>query len=160
MRKAIYPGTFDPITKGHLDVLGRACHLFDEVVLAIANNSQKTPFFTKEERLELAKENVKDFKNVEVIGFEGLTVDLARRIGAIALIRGMRAVSDFEFEFQMAQMNRQMDESVETIYLMPSHDYFFTSSTLIKSVARFSPERVEKLVPENVLNAFKAKLAR
>lgn len=159
MKIAIYPGTFDPLTNGHLDVLDRARRLFDHIIIAIAVNSRKTPLFTQEERMALIAENITKYSNVEVLCFEGLTVDLAREKKATALIRGLRAISDFEYEFQMAQMNRQLASDIETLFLMPSQDYFFTSSTLIKSVAKYSPERLTHLVPKNVLDAFKTKFS-
>lgn len=148
---AIYPGSFDPITMGHLDVLQRACELFDEVVVAVAQNPGKSPMFDPQTRVRLIEENLKDLPKVRVCFIEGLTVDFARSVGAVAIIRGLRAVSDFEFEFQMAQMNRFLDSGIETIFLMPSHKYFYTSSTLIKQVSLYSPERIAEFVPENVL---------
>ena len=150
---AIYPGSFDPITMGHLDVLQRACELFDEVVVAVAQNPGKSPMFDPQTRVRLIEENLKELPKVRVCFIEGLTVDFARSVGAVAIIRGLRAVSDFEFEFQMAQMNRFLDSGIETIFLMPSHKYFYTSSTLIKQVSLYSPERVAEFVPENVLQA-------
>ena len=150
---AIYPGSFDPITMGHLDVLQRACELFDEVVVAVAQNPGKSPMFDPQTRVRLIEENLKALPKVRVCFIEGLTVDFARSVGAVAIIRGLRAVSDFEFEFQMAQMNRFLDSGIETIFLMPSHKYFYTSSTLIKQVSLYSPERVAEFVPENVLQA-------
>ena len=153
MKTAVYPGTFDPLTLGHLDVLERACHLFDKV--AIALNSKKTPIFTKEERLKLIEENIKDIPKAEVHFFKGLTVDYAKENNAVAIIRGLRAVSDFEYEFQLAQMNRHLDNDIETIFLMPNQKYFYTSSQIIKAVAEHSPERVAKFVPANVLEALK-----
>ena len=124
MKIAIYPGSFDPITNGHLDVINRGRHIFDKVIVAVARNPGKDPLFTPEERVELIKENVKDRPNIEVIAFDGLIVDLAEKLDAIALIRGLRAVSDFEHEFQMAQMNRHLDDKIETIFLMPNEDNF------------------------------------
>ena len=150
---AIYPGSFDPITMGHLDVLQRACELFDEVVVAVAQNPGKSPMFDPQTRVRLIEENLKALPKVRVCFIEGLTVDFARSVGAVAIIRGLRAVSDFEFEFQMAQMNRFLDSGIETIFLMPSHKYFYTSSTLIKQVSLYSPERVAEFVPSNVLQA-------
>lgn len=160
MQRALYPGTFDPITNGHLDVLGRACHLFDEVLLAIAPNENKSPMFTLEERLELAREAVSGFANARVVILEGLTVAFARQQGASVLVRGLRAISDFEYEFQLAQMNRHLDEQIETIFLMPSQKYFYTSSNIVKSVAVFDPERVDAFLPQNVMDALRAKKAK
>ena len=150
-KTAIYPGSFDPITMGHLDVLQRACELFDEIVVAVAQNPGKSPMFDPRTRVRLIEENLKDLPKVRVCFIEGLTVDFARSVGAVAIIRGLRAVSDFEFEFQMAQMNRFLDSGIETIFLMPSHKYFYTSSTLIKQVSLYSPERIAEFVPPNVL---------
>lgn len=154
MKRAIYPGTFDPVTYGHLDVLKRACRIFDEVIIAVAANQQKGPLFTPEERVELIKENIEDISNAKLETFRGLVVDYARTQGAVALVRGMRAVSDFDYEFQMAQMNRHLDAELETIFLMPSPEYFFTSSTLVKQVFKFT-DRDTQFVPPNVHAALK-----
>lgn len=159
MRRALYPGTFDPVTNGHLDILHRACHLFDEVVMAVAPNPHKKPLFDLEERIGFIRENI-EMPNVRIISFDGLVVDCARAEGAIALIRGMRAVSDFEFEFQMTQMNRNLDGEVETIFLMPSARYFFTSSSLMKQVARYDIDRIAKFIPPNVAAALRKKFNR
>jgi pantetheine-phosphate adenylyltransferase len=148
---AIYPGSFDPITMGHLDVLQRACELFDEVVVAVAQNPGKSPMFDPQTRVRLIEENLNELPKVRVCFIEGLTVDFARSVGAVAIIRGLRAVSEFELEFQMAQMNRFLDSGIETIFLMPSHKYFYTSSTIIKQVANYAPERIKDFVPPNVL---------
>ncbi|MGJ8648719.1 MAG: pantetheine-phosphate adenylyltransferase [Opitutaceae bacterium] len=156
MKIAIYPGSFDPITNGHLDVINRGRRIFDKVVVAVARNAAKNPLFTSEERVELIKENVKDRPNIEVIAFDGLIVDLAEQLNAVALIRGLRAVSDFEHEFQMAQMNRHLDEKIETIFLMPNEQFFFTSSNLVKQVFKFT-DRERHLIPENVHAALSKK---
>lgn len=156
MSIAIYPGTFDPITNGHLDILTRATRIFDKVVVAVAPNAAKKPLFTVDERMRFIEGNVQDL-NVEVTQFSGLIVDYAHSIGAKALIRGLRAVSDFEFEFQMTQMNRDLDPDIETIFLMPGARYFFTSSTLMKQVSFYDPERVAKFVPLNVAAGLKKK---
>lgn len=155
MRRALYPGTFDPVTNGHLDILKRACRLFDEVVVAVAPNHSKGPVFSAEERVALIEENIGDLP-VRVVPFNGLVVDFAKKMEAAALIRGLRAVSDFEYEFQMTQMNRELDSDVETIFLMPSAPFFFTSSSLMKQVARYDPDRIKKYVPANVLKALSA----
>jgi len=147
----IYPGTFDPVTNGHLDVLARALKLFDEIVVAVAPNAGQHPMFDAETRARLFRENTANMPNVRVEIFDGLTVDFTRSLGATSIIRGLRAVSDFEFEFQLAQMNRHLAGDVETIFLMPSHKYFYTSSTIIKQVAEYAPERIAEFVPENVL---------
>ena len=156
MRTAIYPGSFDPITNGHLDVINRGGRIFDKVVIAVARNATKSPLFTSDERVALITENLKDRPNIEVIAFDGLIVDLAKQLNAVALIRGLRAVSDFEHEFQMAQMNRHLDEEVETIFLMPNEKFFFTSSNLIKQVFKFT-DRERNLIPENVHAALSEK---
>lgn len=150
---AIYPGTFDPITNGHLDIIRRAARIFDQIVIGVAPNHPKGPLFPLEQRIEFVRENVRDI-NVEVRSFNGLVVDFAREVGAIALIRGLRAVSDFEYEFQMTQMNRDLDDGIETIFFMPGARYFFTSSNLIKQVAHYNSERIEKFIPGNVARAF------
>ena len=152
MRKAIYPGTFDPITNGHIDVIHRASNLFDSITVAVAKNASKQPMFDEEKRVQLIKENFEKLSNVEVIAFDGLIVDLADKLGAVALIRGLRVASDFEYEFQMAQMNRHLNDAIETVYLMPTEEHFFTSSNLIKQVFKFT-DREKQLIPENVHQA-------
>jgi pantetheine-phosphate adenylyltransferase len=155
MAIALYPGTFDPVTHGHLDVLTRASRLFDEVIVAVASgNSAKSTMFSPEKRVRMVEENLSEFTNVSVELFDGLLVEHARSRGATVLVRGLRVVSDFEYEFQMAQMNRHLDSSLETIFLMPSQKYFFTSSQLIKQVHRYG-EQETGLVPENVRLALK-----
>jgi pantetheine-phosphate adenylyltransferase len=157
MAIALYPGTFDPVTYGHLDVLTRASRLFDRVIVAVASgNSAKSTMFTPEERVSMVEENLKEFTNVSVELFDGLLVEHARRTGAKVLVRGLRVVSDFEYEFQMAQMNRHLDSNLETIFLMPSQKYFFTSSQLIKQVHRYGDQETG-LVPENVRLALREK---
>jgi pantetheine-phosphate adenylyltransferase len=157
MRLAIYAGTFDPLTNGHLDILIRATRIFDKVVIAVAPSSQKGPLFTVAERMELISEACVGVPQIAVDTFDGLLVDYAKAQGATALIRGLRAVSDFEYEFQMTQMNRELQPEMETIFFMPSQEYTFTSSTLVKQVAKFDPERVAKYVPLNVAAAMKKK---
>jgi pantetheine-phosphate adenylyltransferase len=152
MRIAIYPGTFDPITNGHLDVIERACRIFDHVIIAVALNKSKSPLFSSEERVQLIAENLTDNPKTEVLEFDGLIVDLAEKHNAIALIRGLRAVSDFEYEFQMAQMNRHLDDKIETIFMMPNEEYFFTSSRLVKQVFKYT-SRERNLIPPNVHTA-------
>ncbi len=156
MAIAIYPGTFDPVTNGHLDILRRACNIFDKVIVGVAPNLAKGPLFTPAERIDFIAANIAGL-NAEVRLFEGLVVDFARANGATVLIRGLRAVSDFEFEFQMTQMNRDLDPEIETIFLMPGALYFFTSSSLMKQVSFYDPERVAKYVPLNVAAALKRK---
>ncbi|NBB80000.1 MAG: pantetheine-phosphate adenylyltransferase [Verrucomicrobia bacterium] len=157
MRTGVYPGSFDPITNGHLDVINRARNIFDKVIVAVARNAAKEPLFSAEKRVRLIEENLRDRPNISVIAFDGLIVDLAKQTKAVALIRGLRAVSDFEHEFQMAQMNRHLDESIETIFLMPNEQYFFTSSNLVKQVFKFT-DRERRLIPPNVHAALSEKL--
>jgi pantetheine-phosphate adenylyltransferase len=150
MSVAIYPGTFDPVTNGHLDVLERASKIFSQVIVAVsADNSDKKTAFDCNARVKLLLENINEYKNVQVDSFHGLLVDYAKDRGASVVVRGLRAVSDFEYEFQMAQMNRHLDSELETIFLMPNEKYFYTSSSLIKQVHIFG-NRESKLVPENV----------
>lgn len=156
MSIAIYPGTFDPVTNGHLDILVRACRLFDRVIITVAPNEEKVPLFTLEDRLELIRGNLPQNLNAEASTFNGLLVDYAHTVGAKTIVRGIRAVSDFELEFQMTQMNRHLANKLETIFLMPTQDYFFISSSLIRQVARFSGD-VGNFVPTNVAQALKSK---
>ena len=155
MAIALYPGTFDPVTLGHLDVLSRASRLFEHVIVAVASgNSAKSTMFSPAERVKMVEDNLAEFSNVTVELFDGLLVEHARDRGATVLVRGLRVISDFEYEFQMAQMNRHLDSSLETIFLMPSQKYFFTSSQLIKQVHRYGDQETG-LVPENVRLALK-----
>jgi len=131
---AMYPGTFDPITLGHEDLVRRASDLFDRVVVAIAANPGKEPMFTLDERVELAQSSLKDLENVEVCGYDGLTVDFARDNGLRVILRGLRAVSDFEYEFQLANMNRHLAVDVETAFLTPNENYNFISSSLVREI--------------------------
>ena len=146
MTIAIYPGTFDPITNGHIDILERAIKLFDRVVITIARNSSKNPLFTEQERLDMISGVVKKYKNVEVDSFEGLLVTYARRKKATAIVRGLRAISDFEFEFQMALMNRKLDDMVETVFLMPNEKFTYLNSSIVREIARLGGE-VSDFVP-------------
>ncbi len=155
MGHCIYPGTFDPITNGHIDVLARASKLFDRVTVAIAHNPGKGPVFTAEQRLELLAPCCAPYPNVAVTTFSGLLVDFAVAQKADAIIRGLRALSDFEFEFQMALMNRHLKSSIETIFVMPAEQFSYTSSTLVKQVARYGGD-VSHFVPANVAAALKA----
>ena len=149
MRHCIYPGTFDPITYGHLDVLSRAAKLFDRVTVAIAENAGKTPLFSAADRLAMVRPNVADFPNVFVTSFNGLLVDFAVAQEATAIIRGLRALSDFEFEFNMALMNRHLEPRIETIFVMPNEQFSYTSSSLVKQVAQFGGD-ITHFVPTNV----------
>lgn len=132
---AIYPGTFDPITNGHSDLIQRACRLFDRVIVAVAANPKKTPLFTLEERVALAQGVLRGMEKVEICGFDSLLAEFARERGAAVILRGLRAVSDFEFEFQLAGMNRHLAPDVETLFLTPAEKYTFISSSLVKEVA-------------------------
>jgi pantetheine-phosphate adenylyltransferase len=135
VKKAIYPGTFDPITRGHEDLVRRAARLFDHVIVAIADSRTKKPFFDLDERVEMAKEVLASCSNVEVVGFSCLLMDFVRQHKARIILRGLRAVSDFEYEFQMAGMNRQLYPDVETIFLTPSEQYMFISATIVREIA-------------------------
>jgi pantetheine-phosphate adenylyltransferase len=159
MRRAIYPGSFDPVTNGHLDVIDRARKLFDEVIVAVAHNDLKQPLFSLEERLELLHQTIGKLKNVEIAPLEGLLVDFAVTRKASAVVRGLRAVSDFEFEFQMALMNRKLEANVETIFLMPKEEYTYLSSRIVKEIARLGGD-VAKFVPNRVAKALRNKLKR
>ena len=156
MRRAIYPGSFDPVTNGHLDVIQRAARIFDEVVVAVAFNEQKHGLFTVDERTAFLTEATGGFGNVRVSRFDGLLVDFARDQQAGAVIRGLRAVSDFEFEFQMALMNRKLDEGIEAIFLMPREDYVYLSSRIVKEIASHGGD-VGKFVPVAVAEALREK---
>jgi len=135
MKIAVYPGTFDPVTNGHTDLCERAANLFDEVVLAVAADSSKQTAFTVEQRLDMAHQVLKDVPRISVEPFEGLLVDFARKRGASVILRGLRAVSDFEYEFQLAGMNRSLDDTIETIFMTPAEQYAFLSSSLVREVA-------------------------
>lgn len=149
MKIAIYPGTFDPVTNGHVDVAKRAAELFDKVIVCVAVNTLKDPLFTGAERVRMIQEAVKDIKNIEVEEFQGLLVDYARKKNADAIVRGLRAVSDFEYEFQMALTNRKLCSDVDTIFLMPHENYTYLNSTIVREIARFGGD-VGEFVPEHV----------
>ncbi|HEX4036610.1 MAG TPA: pantetheine-phosphate adenylyltransferase [Acidobacteriaceae bacterium] len=154
--KAIYPGSFDPVTNGHLDLIARAANIFDHLVVAILRNSAKNPLFTVEERVAMLSEGTAEFNNVSVSTFDGLLVEFAREQRAQAVVRGIRAISDYEYEFQMALMNRRLSPEVETIFLMPDAKYSFVSSRLVKEVFRLGGS-VEGLVPKFVIGRMKDK---
>ncbi len=154
-RNAIYPGTFDPITNGHIDLISRASRIFERVIVAVAENKGKTPLFNLAERVQLASEALSGIEGVEVVGFENLLVQCAREHDAGVILRGLRAVSDFEFEFQLAGMNRHLDKELETMFLTPSEKYAFISSSVIREIARlggdiscFVTERVHAALTE------------
>jgi len=153
---AVYPGSFDPITNGHLDVIYRAATMFDRVVVAVAHNIEKVPLFTAAERVALVRAAVHGHQNVTVDEFDGLLVRYARQIGARVLVRGLRAVSDFEYEFQMALVNRRLDRHIETIFLMPKEEYIFLSSRTVKEIAALGGE-ASQFVPAVVEKALRRK---
>jgi pantetheine-phosphate adenylyltransferase len=157
MRTVIYPGSFDPFHNGHLDVVRRAARIFDRVVVSVALNEAKKPLFSFEERHRLVRASIEDLKNVEAESFDGLLVDYVVRRGACAVLRGLRAVSDFEFEFQLALMNRKLNEQVETLFMTPKDTFTFVSSRLVKEIARLGGD-VTPFVPPVVVVALRAKL--
>ena len=156
MRRALYPGTFDPVTNGHLDLIKRALRLFGGVVVAVGTGRDKSPMFSVEERVEFLREAVKDLGDVEVIPFDGLLIDTVNETGAVAIVRGLREVSDFEYEFQMALMNRRLARDIETVFLMPSLIYIYLDSTIMKEVALLGGD-VDGLAPEAVVRALSEK---
>ena len=149
MRTAVYPGSFDPVTKGHLDVIRRASELFDKVIVGVLHNSAKSPLFSAEERVKILEEATKDVSNIRVQSFSGLSVDFARQCGASAIIRGLRAITDFEYELQMAQTNRVLAPDIDTIFLTTSLQYAYLSSTTVKEVAAFDGD-ISRFVPDFV----------
>ena len=153
---AIYPGSFDPITNGHISILNRALKIFDKLVIAILNNTQKAPLFTLEERLSMIREVLKPVENVEVDYFDGLLVDYAVKKGTNVVIRGLRALSDFEYEFQLALMNRKLNRDVQSVFLMTDYKWFYTSSTIIKEAAKWGGD-ISGLVPPLVCKKLKEK---
>lgn len=155
---AIYPGTFDPITNGHLDLVVRAAQLYDKVIIAVAENKTKTPLFSFFERVELAKNVTADFENVSVIGFDNLLVECAKQNQARVILRGLRAVSDFEYEFQLAGMNRRLAPDLETVFLTPAEQYEFISSSMIREIARLKGD-VSCFVPDCVYQQLVKKFA-
>ena len=157
MRRAIYPGSFDPITNGHLDVLQRAAGIFDNLIIAVARDNAKQSLFTVEERVELIRNAAAEIPGIEVMPFDGLLVNFARKPQACALVRGLRAVSDFEFEFQLALMNRKLEPNLETLFLMPREEYTYNSSRLVKEICRLGGH-IEQFVPPNVVTALQNKL--
>ncbi|AYO30416.1 MAG: pantetheine-phosphate adenylyltransferase [Thermoanaerobacteraceae bacterium] len=157
MSTAIYPGSFDPITYGHLDIIERSARFFDRLIVAVLSNPQKQPLFTAEERVEMIRDSVKHISNVEVENFQGLLVDFARLKKARIIIKGLRAVSDFEYELQMALMNKKLDDDIETFFMMTSAKYSYLSSSVVKEVARFGG-CIRNLVPPVVENHLKQKL--
>jgi pantetheine-phosphate adenylyltransferase len=156
--KVVYPGTFDPFTRGHEDIVRRAARLFDSVVVGIADSSSKRPHFSAAERIEMASEVLQPYPNVEVLGFSSLLMDFVQGQGAQVILRGLRAVSDFEYEFQMAGMNRNLYPDVETLFLTPSEKYMFISATIVREIARFGGD-VSKFVHPRVAERLKIRAA-
>jgi len=156
MIKAVYPGTFDPLTRGHEDLVRRAATLFDKLVLAIADSKAKKPFYTLEERIAMAREVLGDMKNVEVVGFSSLLTEFVKKQGARVVLRGLRAVSDFEYEFQLAGMNRNLYPEMETVFLTPSEQHMFISATLVREIAALGGD-VSEFVHPLVAKKLKAK---
>jgi len=156
MKKVVYPGTFDPITNGHIDLIGRACKLFDHVIVAVAQSAAKKPLFDLDERVALAKTTLKDFDQVEVCGFDGLLAHFVKEQQASAVIRGLRAVSDFEYEFQLANMNRAMMPEMESIFLTPSERFSYLSSTMVREIASMGGD-VSQFVPSVIEDALNKK---
>src|SRR3954471_1375846 len=157
MIKAVYPGTFDPLTRGHEDLVRRASRLFDTIILGIAESRAKRTYFSLDERIEIAREVLADVKNLQVVGFEGLLIDFVRKHGARVVLRGLRAVSDFEYEFQLAGMNRALDPDFETIFLTPSEQHMFISATLVREIAALGGD-VAKFVDPRVEARLKKKV--
>ena len=157
MKIAIYPGTFDPITCGHIDILKKAAKLFDEVILAVAKSTSKQSIFTFEERIELCKNSAKDLKNIKVMGFKGLVVNFAKDVNASVMVRGLRAVSDFEYELSLALMNKKLEHELDTLFLVPDAKYLYLSSTIVKQVVKLGGD-IKDLIPPVVEKALKEKL--
>ncbi len=153
---AVYPGTFDPVTNGHIDLVERSLRIFGEVIVAVAENPKKLPLFTLDERIAMLKTAIPNHKNVSVEGFDGLLVDYVRKKKAVAIIRGLRAVSDFEYEMQMALMNRRLDSNIETVFLMPNVEYSFITSTIVKEAASYGGD-ISSLAPAVVVEKLKKK---
>jgi pantetheine-phosphate adenylyltransferase len=156
MKRVVYPGTFDPITNGHIDLVERAAHLFDFVVVAVAASKKKSPLFTLEERVELAKQSLVNILNIEICGFDCLLKDLVEEKGAYGVVRGLRAVSDFEYEFQLANMNRALAPSMESLFLTPAEHFSYISSTLVREIASLGGD-VKQFVPPVVEVALREK---
>ena len=157
MRRAIYPGSFDPVTNGHLDIIERAANIVDELIVGVLQNKAKTPLFSVEERVTMLNEVTKNIKNVKIVPFEGLLIDFAQQMDAKVIVRGLRAITDFEYELQMSQTNRKLNADVETIFLTTSLDYSYLSSTTVKEVASFGGD-ITQFVPEIVAEKITEKM--
>ena len=158
-RIAVYPGTFDPVTNGHVDLAERSLRMFDRVIVAVAANPKKQPLFELSERIVMFKKATKGYRNLVIEGFDGLLVDYVKEKKAVAIIRGLRAVSDFEHEMQMALMNRRLDNSIETVFMMPNEDYSFITSTIVKEAASYGGD-VSSLVPKGVVEKLRKRFGR
>jgi pantetheine-phosphate adenylyltransferase len=156
--RAMYPGTFDPITNGHIDLIRRACSMFDEVVVAIADNPKKEPLFNLDERVEMSQDILSDLDNVSVKGYNNLTIHFAKEQNLNVIIRGIRAVSDYEFEFQLASMNRQLDENIETLFMTPADEYSYLSSSMVREIAAYGGA-VDQFVHPKVASSIKKLLS-
>ena len=156
---AVYPGTFDPVTNGHVDLVERSLRIFDELIVAVAANPKKAPLFPLDERIAMFKEAIPNFSHVIIEGFDGLLVDYVKQKKAAGIIRGLRAVSDFEYEMQMALMNRRLDSTIETVFLMPNEEYSFITSTIVKEAASYGGD-VSSLVPKVVVEMLKKKFGK
>ena len=154
-RRAVYPGTFDPITNGHLDIIKRASRMFDEIIVAVAESEAKKPMFTLEQRIEMVKAATSELPNIKVIGFHNLLVNLSNELDANIIIRGLRAVSDFEYELQMGYANASLKKELETIYLMPSLEHAFVSSSVVRTILNFD-SKIEHLVPSKALELLRS----
>ncbi|STX52700.1 pantetheine-phosphate adenylyltransferase [Legionella busanensis] len=158
-QRAIYPGTFDPITNGHIDIIKRAAQIFPEIIVGVASNDAKNPFFPIETRINLTKQALQEIPGVKVLGFDTLLIDFVKEQQGNIILRGLRAVNDFEYEFQLAGMNRKLSADIETVFLTPSEDLMFISSTLVREIARLKGD-VSQFVPANVVKAFNEKLSK
>ena len=159
MLRAVYPGSFDPVTYGHLDIIRRSCHMVDELIVGVLYNKAKMPLFSVEERVRMLEETTKDLPNVKVVPFEGLLVEFARKMEAQMVVRGLRAVTDFEYELQMAQTNHKLEPAVETVFLTTSLEHSYLSSTIVKEVAAFGGD-ISQFVPEAVETKVREKIIK
>lgn len=157
MKTAVYPGSFDPVTHGHLDIIERAANIFDKVVVAVLQNNSKTPLFSVDERIDMLKKTTSSFKNVEIDYFSGLLVDYMKQNNYHVIIKGLRMLSDFEYEFQMALMNKKLNNDIETLFMMTNSKYAYLSSSIVKEIAKFNGD-ISELVPEYVATKFKENL--